>query len=75
MAESRNALDARTMLLDALIEKVADDQYPSITMLNIIEELLQSDEVPAYVEVLLQQVRQEKYPSIPMLRRIAALAS
>ncbi|HEY0474585.1 MAG TPA: hypothetical protein VGD34_23095 [Kribbella sp.] len=75
MAESRNAPDARTMLLEALIEKVADDQYPSITMLNIVESLLQPDEVPAYVEVLLQQVRQEKYPSIPMLRRIAALAS
>jgi len=74
MTDRGSALDARKMFLDALLERVSDDQYPSITMLDIIESLLEPDEVPMYVEILLRQVRQERYPSIPMLRRIAALA-
>jgi len=74
MAESRTTMDARVMLLEALLQKVADDRYPSVSMLDLIESLLRPDEVPIYVEILLQQVRDETYPSIPMLRRIAALA-
>jgi hypothetical protein len=73
MAESRTAMDAREMLLEALLDKVATDRYPSVTMLDLIESLLRPDEVPIYVEILLQQVYDETYPSIPMLRRIAAL--
>jgi hypothetical protein len=74
MAGSRNTKDAREMLLDAMLDKVADDRFPSVTMLNLIESLLRPDEIPAYTAVLLHKVRDENYPSIPMLRRIAALA-
>jgi len=74
MAETDTVINAREMLLEALLEKVATDRYPSVTMLDLIESLLRTDEVPIYVEILLQQVRDETYPSIPMLRRIAALA-
>lgn len=73
MAESGTAMDVRQMLLEVLLQKVATDQYPSVTMLDLIESLLRPEEVPIYVEILLEQVRDETYPSIPMLRRIAAL--
>ncbi|GAB2650927.1 hypothetical protein [Kribbella swartbergensis] len=74
MPDSRKPPDARELLLDALLDKVADERFPSITMLDLIESLLEPDEVPIYAGVLVRKVREENYPSIPMLRRIAALA-
>jgi hypothetical protein len=65
--------DARELLLDMLLQKVQEDRYPSVTMLNMAETLLRPEEVPLYVELLIQRVREDTYPSIPMLKRIAAL--
>ena len=61
------------MLLDALLDKVAEQRFPSSTMLDLIEELLRQDEIAIYASVLIRKVRDDGYPSIPMLRRIAAL--
>jgi hypothetical protein len=78
MADSRSAAhkppEARELLLDALLDKVAQDRFPSLSMLDMIETLLKPDEVPIYARILLYKVKRDKYPSMPMLRRIAALA-
>jgi hypothetical protein len=66
--------DARTILLRSLLRKVADDPFPSTTMLDLIEGLLRPDEVSLYVAVLTRKIDSEVFPSIPMLRRLAALA-
>jgi hypothetical protein len=73
MADSGKPLEARELLLDALLDKVAEDRFPSVTMLDLIESLLKPDEVQIYVRVLLRKVGRETFPSIPMLNRIAAL--
>ncbi|TCC54959.1 hypothetical protein E0H73_37825 [Kribbella pittospori] len=73
MPESGNHRDPREMLLDALLDKVSDDRFPSNSMLDLIESLLRDDEVVIYAGVLLQKVRHDRFPSLPMLRRIAAL--
>jgi hypothetical protein len=65
--------DIRELLLDMLLQKVQEDRYPSVTMLNMAEALLRPEEVPLYLDLLLQRVREDTYPSIPMLKRIAAL--
>ena len=65
--------DVRELLLDVLLQKVQEDPYPSVTMLNMAETLLRPEEVPIYIDLLLQRVREDTYPSIPMLQRIAAL--
>ena len=65
--------DARAELVRTLLEKVADDHYPSTTMLNLIEELLTPEEQPAYVVFLQEHLRSDRYPSIPMLNRLAKL--
>lgn len=62
--------DVRSSLLQVLLDKVDAEPYPSVTMLNIIESLLQPDEVPDYVEHLVDRVRADNFPSIDMLRRI-----
>lgn len=65
--------EVRRELLEMLMDKVADDNYPSATMLDMIESLLTPDDVPAYAEALLERARADRYPSIDMLRRVHAL--
>jgi len=66
--------DPRKVLLDALLEKVAEDPYPSSTMLDVIEELLTPEDVGRYVEVLMRDIRESDFPSISLIRRVEALA-
>ena len=64
---------ARAVLLDALLEKVRNDRYPSNTMLDLIEGLLTPVERPSYIVFLQEFIRKDQYPSIPMIKRLAAL--
>ena len=75
MASKGEGVDVRGEVVDLLLEKIASDRNPSVTMMNLVEELLAPDDVPAYVGVLLEKVKTERYPSLAMLRRLSALAS
>jgi hypothetical protein len=66
--------DARAELLQTLLQKLEEEQYPSSTMLDMIEELLTPAEVPLYAEALLTRIRSERFPSIPMLNRLKNFA-
>jgi len=67
--------DPRTMLLQVLLSKVADDHYPSSTMLDTIEELLaDDDERNEYAALLVQHIEDDQFPSIPMIHRLRDLA-
>ena len=72
MAEQR--FDVRSELLNNLLGKVKDDPYPSLTMLDMIEELLTPDDVPRYAQILINKVADEQFPSVSMLARIRDLA-
>ena len=67
--------DARAALVYTLLQKVKDDRYPSTTMLDLIEQLLTPEEIPAYVVFLQERLREDRYPSIPMLDRLVSLVS
>ena len=75
MASNRKDLDIRGELVNLLVEKIASDRNPSITMMNLVEELLAPDDVPAYAEVLLDKVQSDRYPSLSMIHRLIALTS
>jgi hypothetical protein len=66
---------ARGVLITALLEKVQDDPYPSSTMLDLIEEMLTEEELPAYVLLLQEKIRRDRFPSIPMLQRLKDLVA
>lgn len=70
---SGSEYDVRVEILRMLMERVAEDQYPSATMLDMIEEILRPEEVPAYAELLMQKIRDDRFPSIPLLNRVMAL--
>lgn len=64
---------ARKALLDALMEKVEDDQYPSLTMLDTIETLLTPDDVERYVQLLVRGIQEARFPSISTIKRLEAM--
>ena len=65
--------DVRAQLLQTLLDHVEEDQYPSTTMLDTIEEMLTPDDVQKYAGVLLAKVADDTYPSLGMIRRIRDL--
>jgi len=65
--------DVRAQLLQTLLEHVEEDQYPSTTMMDTIEEMLTPDDVEKYAGVLLAKVADDTYPSLGMIRRIRDL--
>ena len=75
MASNGKGVDVRGEVVDLLLEKIASDRNPSVTMMNLVEELLAPDDVPAYVGVLMDKVKTDRYPSYSMIRRLLALAS
>ena len=75
MAGNGEEVDVRGEVVDMLIEKIASDRNPSVTMMNLVEELLAPDDVPAYAEVLMDKVKTERFPSISMIRRLIGLTS
>jgi hypothetical protein len=67
-------IDPRSELLRSLMRKVADDPYPSTTMMDTIEELLTPEDVPAYAKVLLRHIDNDQFPSTPMIDRLRNLS-
>ena len=65
----------RGELLDLLLDKVAEDQFPSETMLDIIEKLVTPEDTPAYAAVLMSKISGDTYPSMSMIRRVLELTS
>ena len=75
MASNGKSVDVRGEVVNLLLEQIASDRNPSVTMMNMVEELLTPDDVPAYVAVLMDKVKTERYPSYSMLRRLLAFTS
>ena len=64
---------ARDGVIDALLEKVREDMFPSTTVLDQVEALLEPEDLPEYVEVLREKIARDSYPSITLVRRIVRL--
>jgi hypothetical protein len=75
MATNGKGVDVRGELVNFLVQKIASDRHPSVTMMNLVEELLAPDDVPAYLGVLMDKVKTERYPSLAMIHRLMALTS
>jgi hypothetical protein len=66
--------EARDQYVERLMERVREDEYPSIDQLDRLEALLPPERVGDYVAILLEKVERSRFPSIPMLDRIERLA-
>lgn len=73
-----NDFDARGEMVRLLLSKVANDTYPSTTMLDLIEEIVTDEDRIEYIRVLWEKVRDDTYPSLDLMTRLrdqAAAAS
>ncbi|HKF86619.1 MAG TPA: hypothetical protein VKB85_00925 [Propionibacteriaceae bacterium] len=75
MASNGEGVDVRGEVVDLLLQNIASDRYPSVTMMNLVEKLLTPDDVSAYAAILMDKIQTETYPSIAILRRLIALDS
>jgi hypothetical protein len=73
--EPKEIEQTRSALLDLLLSKVKDDKYPSATTLDLLEELLTPDELPAYAGVLMEKIASDQYPSASLMKRLVSLTS
>ena len=71
---SDQGFDPHRALVSMLLEKVQQDPYPSSTMMDFVEELLQPEEIPAYAAVLLDKIRNDTFPSLDLMVRVRDLA-
>lgn len=67
-------LNVREQVLDMLLEKIANDRYPSTEMLEDVERLLTPWRIQDYAQVLMDKVRQDRFPSRTMLQRLIRLS-
>lgn len=73
MARAAEQYDARRELLRFLLERVQGDRYPSVSMMDLIEELMGPEERSVYAQVLMEKIRRERWPSLSLIRRVLAL--
>jgi hypothetical protein len=75
MASNGKSVDVRGEMVNLLIQRIASERNPSVTMMKLVEQLLAPEDVPAYVAILWDKVKTERHPSISMIRRILVLSS
>jgi hypothetical protein len=66
--------DLHSQILAMLLDKVREDPFPSVTMLDLIEGNMRDDEVEEYAGILLEKVRGDQFPSLDHLHRLIELA-
>jgi hypothetical protein len=64
---------AQTAFARMLLERVREDNYPSWTHMQILEQSLPRSLYGDYLNILLEKVARDTNPSISMLRRIAEI--
>jgi hypothetical protein len=74
MAQRGTQTDLHRQILDVLLDKVKQDPFPSVTVLDMIEQRLRPEDVDEYTEILLSKVKEDTYPSLDHLRRLMQFA-
>jgi hypothetical protein len=67
-------MSIRDQVLDALLDKVDGDRYPSSGMLDDIESLLTTGRKQDYADVLLAKIRADRFPSRSLIQRVVRLS-
>jgi hypothetical protein len=68
-----NALQER--YAELLLERIRADRYPSVTHMNLLEEIAPPRVLVEYTLHLFERIEAATYPSVPLMRRVQALVS
>ncbi len=66
--------DLHREVLQVLLEKIEADPYPSVTMMDMAEQMLDTEDVATYARLLMDKLRADRFPSIDLRRRVSAFA-
>ena len=69
-----NREQVQTAMARLLLKKVREDHYPSVTQMELLEQIIPPRLIGDYITVLLAKVAGDDRPSIPMLHRIRRIA-
>ena len=75
MPDDLSREDVQTALAQVILARVREDNYPSTTQMDLLEQIIPPDLVRDYVNVLLEKVLVTRWPSISMLRRLQRVAT
>lgn len=64
----------RQALLAVLMDKIRGDRFPSPSMMNMVEQGMDEEQLLDYAEILLDKLQGDRYPSPDMIKRLANLA-
>ena len=65
----------REHYVDVLLERIAQDKYPSLAQMNLVESLMPVDQMDFYLGILFEKIEAEEYPSLGMLARVQHLVA
>jgi hypothetical protein len=71
-----NGQTLRQRYVQALLDRVREDLYPSTSYMDLLEETVNDpDQLVEYIEALLEKVEATRFPSLSMLGRIQRIAT
>lgn len=62
---------AHDRYMQALLDKLYADRFPSSEMMDRVEILLDQEHVDEYVDMLLSKIEEVRYPSKQMMDRVS----
>jgi hypothetical protein len=68
--------ELKSAFMQVLIDHVSTENYPSSTMMDLIEQHLDDPQLRAeYVAALIDRLATDRFPSMSMARRVRALVT
>jgi hypothetical protein len=65
---------AQRAISQVLLDHIAQDTYPSVTQMNLLEQSITPDLVDDYVAALLSKIDDDRFPSLDLIRRLQRVA-
>jgi hypothetical protein len=69
----QSRLSPQERLIASLLDKIAEDRYPSFNMMEFVERNITPQQRDAYLHVLLDKIEDDRFPSIDLIRRVERL--
>jgi hypothetical protein len=60
---------------ELLLDRIRGDRYPSVTYMDMLEEIATPRVMVEYTMHLFERIESEPHPSLPMMRRVQGLVA
>ena len=60
---------------ELLLDRIRGDRYPSVTYMDMLEEIATPRLMVEYTMLLFERIEGETHPSLPMMKRVQGLVA